>query len=130
MMHMGQMFPGFGMLFGWLWLLIPLVAIFFGWRLLRALTTRRQRGYEKFAPDNMKGRDSSIQNQILKLAFNNRGVLTVTDVVMGTGLSIKDAEEALNGMVDGYRVNMQVKDTGIIVYEFIEIMNREMKDTR
>ncbi len=123
-MNMGQMFPGFGMFFGWIWLLIPLVAIFFGLRYLRALTTRRQKGYDKFTPDNTKVRDSSIQNQIMKLALNNRGFLTVTDVVIGTGLSINEAEKALNSMVDGLRINMQVKDSGIIVYEFIEIINK------
>ncbi len=68
-MNMGQMFPRFGMFLGWIWLLIPLVAMFFGLRYLRALTTRRQKGNEKFTPDNAKVRDSSIQNQILKLAL-------------------------------------------------------------
>ena len=57
------------------------------------------------------------------LALNNSGVLTATDVVIATGLSIKQAEETLNSMVDGYRIKMEVRDSGIIVYEFPELIN-------
>ena len=72
-----------------------------------------------------KTRDQHIQYQIMRLAFENDGLLTVTDVVLETELPIKQAEETLNNMVDGYRVKMEVKESGTIVYEFTEIINRK-----
>ena len=127
MMHMGPMFPGFGMFFGWIWVLILPVVIFFGIKFLRRLIAGSYRDVGK----NLKDADQSIQNQILRLAFKKRGILTVTDVVLETGTPMRKAEEILNDMVDGYRVNMQVNNSGIIVYEFAEIINREeMKNIR
>ncbi len=43
---------------------------------------------------------------------------------MSTGFSIKKAEEALNDLVDGLRIKIEVKDSRIIVYEVPEIMKR------
>ena len=66
----------------------------------------------------------SLQSEIMRLSLDKGGTLTVTDVVMATGLSIEKSEEALNNMVDGLRIKMEVRDSGIIVYEFPEIMKR------
>ncbi|MEE8590979.1 MAG: hypothetical protein V3V57_16485 [Spirochaetia bacterium] len=57
----------------------------------------------------------------MQLARENEGVLTVTDVVLSTSLSIKEAEATLNDMVDGFRIKMDVADSGIVRYEFIEL---------
>ncbi len=131
MMHMGPMFPGFGMFFGWIWVLILPVVIFFGIKFLRRLIAGSYRDVGKNGSKSLKDADQSIQNQILRLAFKKRGILTVTDVVLETGTPMRKAEEILNDMVDGYRVNMQVNNSGIIVYEFAEIINREeMKNIR
>ena len=115
MMH-GMMFPGMGM-FGFIWLIIPVMAIFFGLKYLRKLRTTRP------TPD-FRARGQTIEYQILQLAKKKGGELTVTDVVLGTGMPMKKAEETLNAMVDSYRVNMQVRDSGIIVYEFTELKNK------
>ena len=125
MMHMGPMFPVFGMFFGWIWVLILPVVIFFGIKFLRRLIAGSYRDVGKNGSKSLKDADQSIQNQILRLAFKKRGILTVTDVVLETGTPMRKAEEILNDMVDGYRVNMQVNNSGIIVYEFAEIINRE-----
>ena len=125
MMHMGPMFPAFGMFFGWIWVLILPVAIFFGIKFLRRLIAGSYRDVGKNGSKSLKNADQSIQNQILRLAFKKRGILTVTDVVLETGTPMREAEEILNDMVDSYRVNMQVNNSGIIVYEFAEIINRE-----
>ena len=37
---------------------------------------------------------------------------------------IREAEEAINSMVDGTHVRMEVEDTGLVVYEFPEIISR------
>ena len=64
------------------------------------------------------------EHQIFRLADKLKGRLTVSDVVVHTGLGIHEAEEAMNQIVDGYRVKMEVDDRGIVLYEFPEIIAR------
>lgn len=69
-------------------------------------------------------RSQSLEARIFRAAYKQRGRLTVSDVVIETGLGIKEAEELINGMVDGLRVRMEVDDRGLVVYEFPEIISR------
>jgi len=62
------------------------------------------------------------EHQIFRLANKLRGRLTVSDIVINTGMGIKDAEETMNKMVDGMRVRMEIDNRGIVVYEFPEII--------
>lgn len=39
-------------------------------------------------------------------------------------MSIREAEEAINRMVDGLLVRMEVEDSGMVIYEFPEIISR------
>ena len=39
-------------------------------------------------------------------------------------MGIREAEEVINGMVDGTHVRMEVEDSGLVVYEFPEIISR------
>ncbi len=122
MMHMGSMFWGGGMLFFGIGVIIVLLTLFWGAKLLRRwmgrsfMTDRRDSTPEKL--------HSSVQRQILEMAKQNKGRLTVTDVVLVTGLSLRRAEEALNSMVDGYRIRMNVRDSGMIIYEFAELIQQ------
>ncbi|MBN1836729.1 MAG: hypothetical protein JW820_12815 [Spirochaetales bacterium] len=69
-------------------------------------------------------RRQNLEARIFRLAFKRKGRITVSDVVLETGLGIKESEEAVNAMVDGIRVRMEVDDRGLVVYEFPEIMAR------
>jgi hypothetical protein len=69
-------------------------------------------------------RSRSIEARIFRAAYKRKGRLTVSDVVLETDLSIKEAEEVLNRMVDSMHVCMEVGDTGMVVYEFPEIIAR------
>jgi len=69
-------------------------------------------------------RGQSLEARIFRAANKQRGRLTVSDVVIETGLGIKEAEELINGMVDGLRVRMEVDERGLVVYEFPEIIAR------
>ena len=69
-------------------------------------------------------RSRSIQGRIFQAAYKNRGRLTISDIVLETDLSIKEAEEVMNGMVDSTHVRMEVEDNGLVVYEFPEILAR------
>jgi len=62
--------------------------------------------------------------QIYKLAYKLKGRLTVSDIVIETGLDVEEAEQLIQSMVDNQRVRMEVRDDGIIVYEFPEIIAR------
>jgi hypothetical protein len=122
MMHMGSMFLGGGILFFGIGVIILTLVLFWGAKLLRrrmgrsTMTGRRDGTPERIAP--------SVQRQIFEMAKQNKGRLTVTDVVLGTGLSLRQAEEALNSMVDGYRIRMNVRDSGMIIYEFTELVQQ------
>jgi hypothetical protein len=64
------------------------------------------------------------QVQLFKLAFRLGGRLTVSDIVIETGLGVQEAEAVIEAMVDNTHVNMEVNDDGMVVYEFPEIIAR------
>lgn len=65
--------------------------------------------------------DAHVELSILELAEARDGVLTVTDVARGLGLSATDADAALSAMVDGSRVSAEVTPDGLIRYVFREL---------
>ena len=84
----------------------------------------RWRLYEQSWIRSGGSRSRSIESRIFRAAYKQKGRLTVSDIVLETDLSIKEAEEVLNGMVDGTHVRMEVLDSGLVVYEFPEIIAR------
>jgi hypothetical protein len=66
----------------------------------------------------------SLEGQIFRAAYKRRGRLTISDIVLETDLSIREAEQAVNRMVDGLHVKMEVEDSGMVIYEFPEIISR------
>ncbi|HEX2093484.1 MAG TPA: hypothetical protein VHG28_13850 [Longimicrobiaceae bacterium] len=66
---------------------------------------------------------SSLQLPVLKLAEQRQGRLTVTEVAAALGWTLPRAEKVLNSLDDGLRVNSEVTDEGVIVYEFRELMH-------
>ncbi|MQA90325.1 MAG: hypothetical protein GEU90_08820 [Gemmatimonas sp.] len=65
---------------------------------------------------------SSLQRPVLKLASERNGVLTVTEVAASLGWSLLRAEKILHSLDDGWRVNSEVTDDGVIIYEFRELL--------
>lgn len=63
-----------------------------------------------------------MQMPVLKLAAERSGRLTVTEVAAHLGWPLRRAEKVLQSLDDGWRVNSEVTDEGVIVYEFREIM--------
>ncbi len=124
MMHMMDfMFRGGGMFYGVLLMLFVPGVIFLGVMLVRRFAGLGKKGGLVKSNSDIR----SLHSEIMRLALDKGGTLTVTDVVMATGLSIEKSEEALNNMADGLRIKMEVRDSGIIVYEFPEIMKRTDK---
>jgi len=85
-------------------------------RFLRWLPAERQGTPMRKAPD--------LEARVFRLAYKRKGRLTVSDAVIDMGLSIRQAEELLNSLVDGLRVRREVTPNGLEVYEFPEIITR------
>ena len=65
-----------------------------------------------------------VDGRIFRAAYKRKGRLTISDIVLETDLSMREAEEAINRMVDGLHVKMEVEDSGMVIYEFPEIISR------
>jgi len=71
------------------------------------------------------GRSGTNQEaRIFKLAYRLKGRITVSDIVVETGLGVHEAEQLIEGMIDNNHVRMEVDDRGIVTYEFPEIIRR------
>jgi hypothetical protein len=64
---------------------------------------------------------TALQLPVLKLAARQGGRLTVTEVAAHLGWPMRRAEKILQSLDDGIRVDSQVTDEGVIVYEFREL---------
>jgi hypothetical protein len=67
---------------------------------------------------------NDTESAIFNLAYRLKGRITLSDVIIETGLGMKEAESVINRMLDGIRVRMEVDDSGLVVYEFPEIIAR------
>lgn len=116
MMHMfgGGFGFGFFPFFGFLPLLI------FGG--LAYLLFRRLQGGRAQRPQG-PGPRRVMESEIYRLAKKNGGTLTVSDVVVETGIDPEEAESLLRKITDGYRVQMDVTEAGRIRYRFTELQN-------
>jgi hypothetical protein len=66
---------------------------------------------------------AELQIQVLQLAKEYEGRLTVTEAAEALGWPLKRAEKVLESLEDGLRVNSEVTEQGVIVYEFLEVMH-------
>ncbi|MBN1686475.1 MAG: hypothetical protein JW852_07455 [Spirochaetales bacterium] len=132
-------FPFMSPTFGILGLIFPLMMFFLIFRILRGIfrsshrnIESRMRGLSFPEPDpefSTITRYPAIQpptseGEIFRLADEMKGRLTLSDIVIATNLSLKEAERVIDSMVDGTHVTMEVKDNGRVVYEFPEIIAR------
>ncbi len=80
--------------------------------------------------DTPESKDHSLRVAVYKLAYRLKGTITVSDIVVETGLDVEEAERLIQSMVDHQRVRMEVKDDGMIFYEFPEIKARYLEEER
>jgi uncharacterized membrane protein YphA (DoxX/SURF4 family) len=66
----------------------------------------------------------AMERQVLRLARDKGGSLTVTEVAAELDLSMPAAEKVLIGMDDGFRVRSEITDQGLLLYEFPEVQLR------
>lgn len=113
--------------------LLPALIIFLILRAVLGTQHHRRRGSLDYGSDPfdlLSERDPderggySMRVQIYKLAYKLGGRITVSDIVVQTGLEVEEAEELIESMVDNQRVRMEVQDDGLVIYEFPELINR------
>ena len=75
------------------------------------------------APEK-KHKEEAIESRIFKLANRLKGRITLSDIVLETGLGMKSAERVIEDMLDNLHVTMEVDDSGMVFYEFPEIIAR------
>jgi hypothetical protein len=70
-------------------------------------------------------RGASQDARIFKLAYKLKGTVTLSDIVVETGMTLHDAQQVVESMVDNAHVRMEVDDQlGTVTYEFPEIIRR------
>ncbi len=111
--------------FSILWFLLPFFLVTLGANLLgrthRRIASARQAGAGQ--REIASSRIETVEPMIYRLAKQLGGRLTVSDVVVETGLRVREAEEMLQNMTDSLRVRMEVDDRGVVTYEFTELLN-------
>jgi hypothetical protein len=108
-------------------LFLTVFAVRAGSSFFRTLSQRDQRReFEGFFPPNVHpwARGSSQEARIFQLANKLKGRVTISDVVIETGMGVQEAEELMQRLVDNTRVRMEVDDRGLVTYEFPEIFAR------
>ena len=67
-------------------------------------------------------RQRRLENRILRLAAQRDGRLTVTEAATETGFTVVETETVLKGLAEGGYVEIEVTESGLIVYRFPEIL--------
>ena len=70
----------------------------------------------------------NLDGRIFRLAQLRGGQLTLSDVVVETGLSVKNAEQYMETLSDGTHVSLEVDESGRMIYLFPEIIARKRID--
>ena len=74
-------------------------------------------------PDN--GRRDSLERIILKLARENKGILTVSEVALAADISIDDAKKYLENLISKGIAELRVRKTGALVYVLSDFTDRD-----
>ena len=72
-------------------------------------------------------KEMSLENDILRLAAQRHNKLTATDVAVKIVITVKHAEEALQSLVIKGLAQMQISESGAVVYHFHTLLSDEEK---
>ena len=110
-------------------ILIPFLALTMIFRLLRGMNQRRlyqneRLTFRQLLPGSRQiartDSDEEFEVYIYRLAARKKGRLTSAQIVVDSGLARSEVDRRMTTLIDNVHVRMEVKDSGIIVYEFPE----------
>ena len=67
----------------------------------------------------------SVERTILRIAKENKGVLTASEVALAANISIEDAKRDLDALVSKGFAELRVRKSGTLVYTIPELMNSD-----
>lgn len=79
-------------------------------------------GFER--PHLDSDRTAQLQVLLFRLAKRRGGTLTLSDIIVETGLGVYEAEELMKAVVDNTYIRIEVTDEGRVIYEFPELMEQ------
>ena len=71
------------------------------------------------------GHTESLERKILKLAKENKGILTVSEVALTANISLDDAKKHLDKLVSSGIAELRVRKTGALVYVMPDFTDRD-----
>ena len=69
--------------------------------------------------------EESVERVILRLAKQNKGMITVTELALEANIPLEAAKKDLDALVSRGIAEMRVRQTGTIVYTLPELMDRD-----
>lgn len=106
------------MIFG----LFPLLLIVFSLDLLESSIHRKRFAEDEMNTDDhfIRAHQETLNRIVFQIAKQRGGSVTLSEVVIVTGLDVAAAEDYMNSIIDGIHVTVEVDDTGRFTYEFPE----------
>lgn len=108
------------MMFG----LVPFLFVLIG---LTAFGVFRRRAHREAGRGSSGGgdRDNTLHRDsaVFGLARHSGGRITLSDVVVETGMNLAEAEQYMNSLVDNAHVSLEVDGNGKLTYEFREFLD-------
>jgi len=69
------------------------------------------------------GEKENVERVILKLAKENRGILTASELALSADISIEDAKKDLDAMVSKGFAELRVRQSGSLVYAIPDLLD-------
>ena len=67
----------------------------------------------------------SVERVILRLAKDNKGILTASELALAGNISVEDAKRDLDAMVSKGFAELRVRQSGALVYTIPDLMDRD-----
>jgi hypothetical protein len=80
---------------------------------------------QKAVQNQMQVLYTQREKEIIRLAQQTGGRLSIPDIVAGTSMNTIEADEIMREMTTKGYVDMQVTEAGVILYEFYELVHRK-----
>ena len=92
-----------------------------------ALAASHVRRGSKFARRKEELRRQTVESEILRLAGQHRGRLTAVEVASEVAVSPEEAKEALDSLVAREMAELEITESGLIVYAFGDVQRLSEK---